>query len=55
MYEKGNKFKNIQGKLTLDYDICTRNKSGIIKKTQTNFGSKWDEITRKYSWQHKNR
>ena len=30
-----------------DYDVCTRNNSGNIKKNQTKFGSKWDETTKK--------
>ena len=34
--------------------IFTRNKSGKIK-SQTNFGSKWDENTKENSYQNKNR
>ena len=37
---------------TSDNDICPRNKSGNIKKKQTNVGSKWDESTKENSWQN---
>ena len=41
------------GNCAPDYDICIRNKSGNIKKKQTNVGIKCDESTMGNSWQNK--
>ena len=44
----------MQGNHTPDYDICTGNKCENIKN-QANIGSKEMKVTKKNSWQNKNR